>query len=217
MVKTRYIILEALLISVCIFTFGILVGIFIENARTNFLQQNFVEIETNTLDARLLSDLIDSSDCNLAVKENIQFADRVFLDARYLNKYEESNQLTESVKLQHIKYDLLRIIIWTNSIKIKEKCHSNYHNVVYIYKYDKTTLTDKAKQTVISNLLSEIKGEKGDKILLLSFAGDTNIPSVNLILNRYNITQQELPVILIDEKIKITDLKDKSELEEYLD
>lgn len=216
MVKIKYIILEALLVSIFIFTFGILIGIFIENARTNYLQQNFIEIETNTLDARLLSDLIGSSNCEIAVKENIGFADRVFGEAILLNKYEESNQLTESIKLQHKKYDLLRAIILVNSIKIKEKCNSDYHNVVYIYKYEKANLNDKAKQIVISNMLSEIKLEKGDKILLVSFAGDTNTPSINLLMNRYNITQQDLPAVLIDEKIKITDIKDKTELEKYL-
>lgn len=216
MVKTRYIILEALLVSVFIFTFGILVGIFIENARTNSLEQNSIEIETNILDAKLLSDLIDSSDCNLAIKENIAFADNVFGEAILLNKYEESNQLTESVKLQHKKYDLLRAIIWVNSIKIKERCNTNYHNVVYIYKYEHVNLNDNAKQAAMSNLLSEIKAEKGDQILLLSFSGDNDLPSINLLRDKYNITQEELPVILIDEKTKITNIQTKSELEKYL-
>ncbi len=216
MVKSRkfYIFLEAFLVATFLFTFGILVGIFIENARANAVENNFITLETDILDAKLISDLIGKSECGLAIQKNIEFADRVFWEAQQLTKYEDSNQITEIIKIQHKKYDLLRARIWINSIDIKERCDTDYHNIVYFYEYDNPSLTKKAKQEVISNLLMDIKEEQGENILLLSLAGDIDSPSIDLLKNKYNIT--ELPVILIDENIKITDLETKEDITKYL-
>lgn len=216
MVKSRkfYIFLEAFLVATFLFTFGILVGIFIENARVNTLEKDFANLEVDIMDARLISDLIGKSGCELSMQENIKFADRVFFEANKLTKYENSNQITDAIKTEHKKYDLLRIMILMNSINIKQKCKVAYHDVVYIYKYDNPLLSERAKQSVISNLLSDIKNKLGDKVLLLSLAGDMNSPSVELLRNQYNIT--ELPTILIDEKIKVTEINSAEDIEKYL-
>jgi hypothetical protein len=216
MVKTKkfYIFLETLLVATFLFTFGILMGIFIENARVNAVESSFAELETDLLDARLLSDLIRDSECELAIQENIEFADRVFWEARTLTKYEDSNQITDKIKIQHKRYDLLRAIIWMNSIKIKERCNTSYHNVIYLYEYDNPSSIKRAQQKTISNLLMDIKNEEGENVLLLSLAGDIDSPSIKLLTLKYNIT--ELPTILIDENIKITDLKLKEDITNYL-
>ena len=212
--KKQYLFLEALLVAALLFSFGILMGIFIENARANLVENNFAQLETEILDARLLSDLINEADCELAKEEIISFADRVFWEARILDKFEASSEITNSIKTQHKKYDLLRAIIWMNSINIKERCGYDYHNVVYIYDYDNPNLVKNSKQAVISNILGDIKTEKGDDILLISMAGNNNLPSIDLLKNRYNIT--ELPTILIDEKIKITNVESVEDIEKHL-
>jgi len=214
MVKLKYIVLETILVAMFIFSFGILAGIFIEDARVSRVQNSFAQLEAEILDARLLSDFIGTSDCNLAIKENTIFADNVFYEARLLDKYEESNELTDYIKTQHMKYDLLRAMIWMNSIQIKQRCNATYHDVVYIYKYAKVSLDERARQTVISNILSDLKNQYGDKILLVSMAGDLDLPSIELLKAKYNIT--ELPVIIIDETIKISELNNKSDIEKYI-
>jgi hypothetical protein len=215
MVKRKYLLfLEALLVAVFLFSFGILSGIFIENARASKIQQNFALLETDVLDTRLISDLIGASECSVAIAKNIEFADRVFNEAKLLDKYEQSSEISDSIKQQHMKYDLLRVMIWMNSIKIRERCNASYHNIVYIYRYKNPSLAERARQTVISNLLSDIKGKYGDSILLISFSGDTGLPSVDIVKSRYNIS--ELPVVIIDEKIKITDIKGAEEIERYI-
>jgi hypothetical protein len=216
MVKSRrfYIFLEAFLVATFLFTFGILMGIFIENARVNILETNFASLEADILDARLISDLIGNAGCNISIQENINFADRVFYEANQLTKYENSNQITDTIRIEHKKYDLLRIMILENSINIKQKCNVSYHDVVYIYQYNNPTLSKKAEQGVISNLLSSVKEKYGNNVLLLSFAGDIDSPSVDLFKTQYNITQ--LPTILIDENVKITDVKSIDDIEKYL-
>ena len=181
-------------------------GVFIENARVNLTEQSFSQLEIEILDARFLSDLITGVDCQLAIKENTDFADRVFWEARVLDDYAESSELTNSIKNQHKKYDLLRAMIWLNSIKIKEKCNADYHNVVYIYEFDNPGINKKAKQQAISNILIDLKNEYGDEILLISIAGDVNLPSIELLKKKYNITK--LPTVIIDEKIKFESIDD---------
>lgn len=213
--KKRYLIfIEALLVACFIFSFGILAGIFIENARLNKVQQNFGQLEIEMLDVRLISSLISSSNCELAIQENINFADRVFWEARELDKYEKASELTDDLKLQHKKYDLLRASIWLNSIEIKKRCNADYHNVVYIYDYEDTGLDMKAKQEVISNILLDLKDKYQNNILLISMAGDINSPSIELLKQQYNIT--ELPTIIIDEKYQITELTSIEDIEKYL-
>ena len=53
---------------------------------------------------------------------------------------------------------------------------------------------------------------RGSDIMLISIAGDNNIISVDLLMNLYNITESELPVILIDEKIKIKSIEKKEDI-----
>lgn len=50
--------------------------------------------------------------------------------------------------------------------------------------------------------------------MLIPSAADNNISSVDLFIKKYNIT--ELPTILIDEKIKITDVKSLEDIQKYL-
>lgn len=214
MVRARHVFLEAFVVALLLFSFGILVGIFIENTRVARLDKNFAQLENDILDARLLSDLIATSDCELAASENIKFADRVFFESKLLDKYEQSNEITDAIRQQHMKYDLLRAMIWMNSVSIKERCDSDYYNVVYLYKYENPTLSDRAKQSVVSNLLSDLKNEKGDKVLLVSIAGDIGLPSIELLKNHYNIT--ELPVILINEEIKLTEITGRGQLDRII-
>lgn len=212
--KLRYAILQGLLVAILLFSFGVMAGVFIENSRVANVQKNFAQFEVDLLDTQLVSDLIDSSDCELAMKENIALADRVFWEAKLLEKYEKSNEITDSIKQQHLKYDLLRVMIWQNSIKIKEKCDVSYDNVVYIYKYNELVIAEKSKQAAISSLLGDLKEQYGDEILLLSFAGDTDLPAVNLILDKYDV--DTLPIVVVNEYNKVIDISGKEDIEKYL-
>jgi len=212
--KKQYLFLEALLVAAFLFSFGVLMGIFIENARVAGVSDNFAQLETEIMDARLLSNLINQASCELAKSEIIAFADRVFWEAKTLDKFEASSEITETIKTQHKKYDLLRAMIWMNSINIKERCGHDYYNVVYIYDYADPGVAKRSKQQVVSNILGDIKDELGDDVLLISFAGNNNLPSIDLLRSAYNIT--ELPTVLIDEEIKITDIQEKEDIRKHL-
>ena len=213
--KKKYLFIEALFIAVFLFSFGMLIGVFIENARANFIQGNLAQLEVEIMDAKLLSNIIDYASCDIALNETIAFADRVFWEAKTLDKFEASSEITDSIKTQHKKYDLLRAMIWVNSINIRQRCRSDYNEIVYIYDYANPSIAKKTQQGIISSVLGDIKNEKGDKVLLISLAGNNALPSVELLLKAHNIT--ELPTILIDGKTKITDIESIEDIKKYLD
>lgn len=209
---------EALLVTILIFGIGVFLGIVLENWRTGRIEYLYQESEVKLLDIRTQSEIYSSRefDCKTAVKENIEFADRIFKEAELLSRYEGAGRLTESLKLQHKKYDILRALLWLNSIKIKKNCNAFYSNVVYVYDYNDLNIDTKAKQAVFSNILTELKEKRGNEVMLIPMAGDNDLYSINLLMNLYNITESELPIILIDERIKITELQNVEDIEKLI-
>jgi hypothetical protein len=207
---------EALLVTIFVFGIGVLDGVWFESLRTVQVSSMYENAELDMLDVKIQSDILNLNilDCEEASKSNINFADKIYSEAITLTQYEDSNQFTDSLIIQHKKYDLLRAQLWINSLKIKEQCNSNYHNLVYFYKYNNPTLEEKAKQLTFSKILEIIKAKYGDKVLLIPIAGDNNITSVDLLMKKYKI--KELPAILIDEKTVVTDTKSVEEMENLI-
>lgn len=209
---------EALLITILIFGIGVFIGVIIENWRTNRISDLYQQSDVELLDIRTQNEIYSLGDfnCETAIEENLRFADRIYEEAKVLNRYERARRITDSLKLQHRKYDILRALLWVNSIKIKKKCRADYYNIVYIYDYNDPSLDTKAKQSVFSKILSELKEEKGNEIMLIPMAGDNNLSSISLLMDFYSVTEEELPVILIDEKTKITEVESVEDVEKLL-
>ena len=213
----KYIFLYALIATILVFNFGIFMGYMLESSRIDKINEMYQNTELQILDQITQSDSMETLnlDCNTLVEENIKFGDKIFEEALLIQKYEDANILNDNIISQHKRFDLMRTLFWINSMKIKEKCNSNYHNVVYFYQYNEPTIEQESKQKFFSNLLGELKEKFGDDVMLIPISADNNIPSVNLLVKNYNIT--ELPVILIDEKIKITDVENVEDIEKYFD
>ena len=152
--------------------------------------------------------------CSTLVSENINFGDEIFTEALQIQKYEDANRISSDIVSQHKRFDLLRTMFWMNSVKIKQDCNSNYHNIVYFYQYNSPSINQKSKQSFFSDLLQQVKEKEGDNVMLIPIAGDNNISSVTLLEKQYNIT--EFPTILIDEKTKLTDVKNADEIDNLL-
>lgn len=212
----KYVFLQALIVTLIIFNIGIFLGYKLESSRINQINNWYLEADMELLDQRIQADAFDiiDFDCNSLIKENINFADDIFEKARVIQRYEDVNKINSDIILAHKRYDLLRTLFWINSMKIKEKCNADYHDVVYLYQYNDVPLEKNAKQDVFSNFLSKIKQEKGDKVMLIPIAADNNLSAVNLLMEKYEI--DELPVILIDEKTKLTDIQTLDDIKKYL-
>lgn len=207
--------LYAFIITIIIFSIGLLLGVLLENWRSNQISDLYQQSEMNLLDIKLQSEIysLEKFDCKNAIEENIVFADKIFEEAKIIERYESANKLTDSIKLQHKKYDLLRTDLFLNSIKIKQKCNNRYNEVVYFYQYSDLSIEKKAKQEIFSRVLEELKNEKGHDILLIPIAGNNDITAVKLLLKEYNIT--EFPTVLINRDIKITDVQNAKEISKY--
>lgn len=206
----------ALLATLFLFNFGIYLGYTIENSRLNQINSLYANSELNLLDIKIMSEIFNyqNFDCKLAVQENIDFANKIYDEAKLLEKYDNAKTFSTEVKTQHKKYDLLRTLFWINSMNLKQKCNAGYHNIIYFYDYVNPTLEQKAKQSVFSRILMELKQKKGNDVMLIPIAADNDISSVNLFLKSYNIS--EFPVILIDEKIQITQLENITQIEKAI-
>jgi len=217
MTSQKYIFLQALIITFIVFNIGIFLGYKLESSRINKINEWYLESEIELLDQQIQKNTFEflDLDCDAMTEENIKFADKIFEEALVINKYEEANRIHQDIILQHKRYDLLRTLFWINSMRIKEKCNSDYHNLVYFYKYNNPSIEQKAKQKFFSNLLFQIKQEKGNAVMLIPIAADNDIASINLLLKKYQIT--ELPAILIDENIKIINIENIEDIMKYLD
>jgi len=212
----KYIFLYALLLTIFVFNLGIFMGYMLESSRVGKINTMYLNSEIELLDQITQKDALNVLDlnCSLLVKENIKFGDKIFQEALQIEKYELANRINSEIVFQHKRFDLLRALFWVNSITIKQKCNSQYHNVVYFYKYNNPTLEQQTKQKFFSSVLKEIKDKKGSQIMLIPIAADNDISSINLLTEKYGII--DLPVILIDEKVKVTDVKSMEDIEKYL-
>lgn len=208
--------LYALIVTLVLFNLGIFFGYMLETSRSNTINALYTDSERELLDQITQKDALSilNLDCNALVSENIKFGDRIFNEALQIQKYEDANRITTEIITQHKNFDLLRAIFWINSIEIKQQCNSNYHNIVYFYKYNNPSVEQESKQKFFSNLLVELKQQEGDNVMLIPLAADNNITSIDLFTEKYNITQ--LPTILIDEKTKVTDVNNIEDIEKYL-
>jgi len=212
----KFVFLYALIGSLIIFNIGIFMGYMLESSRIEEINKMYTNTEMKILDQIMQGNsmAVLELDCDSLIKENINFGDEIFEEAQLIQKYEDANIMSDEIISQHKRYDLLRALFWINSVKIKDKCNSSYHNVVYFYQYNNPSLEQTSKQKVFSNLLSQLKEELGNKILLIPLSGDNDIPSITLLREEYNIT--ELPTILIDEETRLTEINSREDIEKYL-
>jgi len=131
-----------------------------------------------------------------------------------LEKYEESGKMSDSIKLAHRKYDLLRTFLWINTIKLKEKCQQNFSVIVYLYEYDPEELTKKATQIVWSRILFQLKQEKGNEIILIPIAINSDIESLDSLIEKYEFS--DFPKIIIDNEYIISELSSIGEIKKHL-
>src|SRR3989344_4692104 len=137
----------------------------------------------------------------------------VYFEVRELEFLDDSNKITKATKSLHRKYDLLRAILWVNTIKIRED-YPDLNSVVYLYIYDTADIEVKSKQIVMSKVLSDLKEKKGKELILIPIAVDSDISSLDYLLQKYDLT--EFPIIFINEAYKISDVPSVEELESYL-
>lgn len=206
---------EALLLTVLIFLMGFLAGVLFEEKRVDIVEEYYLQSENSLMDILALNNFanLNSFGCDALVNSNIDFANRIYEEAKILEKYETSGRLSDDISLQHKKYDIMRTFLWINTMKTDEICKNEAHTVVYIYNFQTEDLTEKAVNGVWSKILNDLKEKYGNEIILIPIAVDSDIASLNSILENFDISQY--PTVIVDNKFTIEELSSVEEIEKY--
>ena len=207
---------EALILTALIFLLGFLAGLIFENKRVEVIEEYYIQSENSLMDIFALNNFVSLNNisCNALISSNIDFANRIYDEAKILDEYERTGKITDKIDVQHKKYDIMRTFLWINTIKTNEICENNsIHTIVYIYNFNTNDLTEKATNSVWSKILADLKEIHGKEIILIPIAADSNIIALNSMLENYDV--QQYPVLIIDNKYVINELSSVEELENY--
>jgi hypothetical protein len=204
---------QALVYTIAILAIGFTIGFFFEGVRSDNLQGIYANSEINLMDEQLRAQIANELNisCSIAIKNEFEFADRIYWEATKLENADYATKFSGSLKILHKRYDQLRTILWLEAINIKKRCNAEFHTLVYIYDYEPKDLNQKALQLSMSKELLDIKNKHSDEVLLIPIAGDMDLESLNLILDSKDINK--LPAIIIDENRKFENLETLSEIE----
>ena len=206
---------EALLMTIVVFVFGILLGFAYEQTHLDKINEYYAISEVSLMDMMVLDKLDNSQmNCSSLIESNLDFANRIYDEARKLEKYDDSGKITTDLKAAHQKYDLMRTLLWMRSIDVFERCSDAPNVVVYLYEYKTKDLVKKATQSVWSKVLYDLKQKRGGDIVLIPIAEDSNLASLDLVLSDFNVKQY--PVVIVNNKKMIYELSSVEQVEKYL-
>lgn len=211
----KHVFWQALFISILFFLLGLVFGVYMEQLRADNVNVAFYQSEVSLYDSFALGKLLDGNltSCSDLKEAGVNFADKIYEEARQLEKYDTKNELTDSMKIIHRKYDLLRTLLWMNVLEIKQKC-GKLNSVVYLYYYGAEDIETKSRQVVFGNILNELKNEKGNDVLLIPIAANQGIESLRYLTKRYGI--DKFPVILVNENKTFYEPISSEEIGRYL-
>ncbi|HLC87372.1 MAG TPA: hypothetical protein VJH65_03810 [Candidatus Nanoarchaeia archaeon] len=213
----KHVFWEAFIIAIVIFILGMLLGYSFELSKVDNMNDYYAQSEVSLMDVLTFRELLSDNNthCDILIKSNIELADKIYHEARILERYDDSRKISETLKYVHQRYDLLRTLLWINTAEIKEKCKKNFSSVVYLYDYTPEDLTKKANQAVWSKVLFDLKQKEGENLILIPIASSRNLVSLNTLVSNFNITNY--PVVIINDKYVIYEIKSVEDIEKYLE
>jgi len=208
--------IQALALAIIVFVIGMYSGIALENSRFATINDYQIQSETSLMDIMALNNMIGVTNvsCNQLKDANFNMLNKIYSDASLLDTFQNSQRMSKNLNSLHKKYDVLRAYLWIDSIKIKQRCGNNFNTVVYLYNNNQTDLTVKAEQNIWSHVLYQVKAENDNSTLLIPISVDSNLISIQPLLNSLNITTY--PAVVINEKNVLYNVSTKSDVEDYL-
>lgn len=213
---SKHVFWQAFVFTIVVFGVGIVFGYYLESSRASNVEFNLLASEINLLDQQMRGKIVGESNlsCEIAVGSTFTFADKIYEDALKLEKYGSSSKFNEEIMLVlHRRYDLLRTMLWDESIKLKKRCPS-FHTVVYFFDYEPESVELKGEQDFFSRLLIDAKNSNPGRILLIPIAANLDLSSVELAIENYKI--KKMPSVLIDEKTVVDEIVTLQEMEGFI-
>lgn len=203
---------QALVFAAIVFSVGILLGFYLEIGQSQSVYSDLVGSELNILDEQVRQRFIldNNVSCSLGKNSLFSFADKIYDDALFLEEIDGTGRLTD-LNLLHKRYDLLRVLLLLEAEKLKERCSEDFEIVTYFYYYNSQDIQIASKQNYFSKLLFDLKEEHPDEVILIPIAIDTDVASVNLLVD--SLENAEFPAIRINNGPIVTDLISLQNLE----
>jgi len=216
MANTKHAFWHALVFTIIVFGIGLILGFFLESYRADKVQFNLIDSEINILDDQLRTRIIEDFDidCDVAVQSTFDFADKIYGEALKLESYDSASKVSDSFLILHKRYDLLRTLLWIESVELRESCGRDFHTVVYLYDYATEDIDIRSRQLFYSKLLLDLKNKYPDEVLLIPIAVNNGLESVDLVVESYGIT--EFPSIILDESEIINGIITFEEFEDII-
>jgi hypothetical protein len=203
---------QALVFAVIVFSVGMLLGFYLEIGQSQSIYSDLVGSELNVLDEQVRQRIIvdNNVSCSLGKDSLFSFADKIYDEAIDLEEIDGTGRLTD-LTLLHKRYDLLRVSLLLEAEKLKERCAQDFQIVTYLYYYNSDDVQISSRQNYFSRLLFDLKKKYPDKVILIPIAIDTDVASVNLLVESLGAT--EFPAIRVNDGPLVTDLISLNNLE----
>ena len=185
----------AFVLTLLVFSGGIMVGLGIENLRLNSAKQITLSEKVTLRSLQLQKDYISSgvTDCktlNTILENNINELEKkvaIVIDYKKKALFNE-----EEFKLQLQDYFLTEIQFYLLAQEIEKKCPQNNIKVLYFY--------DENKDETQGDILIYLKKKFDNKLLIFSLdSGFTQEPMIKTLLTYYNIT--EYPALVMGNQV----------------
>jgi len=187
--------LLAFILTIIIFSGGILVGIIIENARLENAKQSTLSEKVGLLSLQLQQRYIDSgiADCKSLNKILETNLNELGKKMELIMDYEKKSFFNqEEFDLQLRDYFLTEIQYFLISQEIDRQCSQDNIKILYFY--------DENKYDTQGSILGYLKNKFGENILIFSFNSEfKEEPMISLLLTSYKINQ--FPSIVIENEI----------------
>ena len=187
--------LLAFILTLLVFSGGILIGVFLENARLGDAKQGALEQKVALQSLQLQRNYIDSgiSDCktlNKVLEENLN---ELVRQMSLVNDYETKSLFNEAgMQLQRREYFLTEMQYLLTSKEIDKKCTKDSIKIVYFY--------DDSKFDTQGDILGYLKNLFGSNLLIFSFDSEfKKEPMINILLTYYGVIQ--FPTVIVEDKV----------------
>lgn len=215
MVNSKNAFWQALLVTIFVFVAGFVLGFYIELSNASKSDLLIRSYETELLDQQIKLTVLNEGinfNCENAKKNLFDFADQIYLDAAEFEKKDAQSKLTDTQReVLHKRYDLLRLNLWLESLKLRNRCNESFHTVLYLFDYGSQDIEVRSEQRVLGLVLLDLKYEHPENVLLLPIAANLDLDSVDMIKGNYNLSKS--PSIIIDESLVVDYLITLEELE----
>ncbi|MDO8628217.1 MAG: hypothetical protein Q7R56_00500 [Nanoarchaeota archaeon] len=185
----------ALIITIIIFSIGILIGIQLTETRVTELQTKNqaqkADFESLQLQYAFLNTQPHNKSCiafSKALERNVYDLENTRIK---VEQYLQSSSNTEELTQLKRDYSLAEIRYWLLAEQAQQECNSNIISILYFYQKDELC-NDCSGQGYI---LTELKDQFKEKLLIFSFDIDLEEPLVDILQETYNITKGPTLVI----------------------